>query len=775
MSPEIGWKIKMIACCLSFCQSRGRFRFTGKVDIPMPLYLKWKRLKLTFFCSVLLLFTTAVSARMADLKKTDLFARRGFSREWIGMNAEISETNGWKKIPAGPNRSLRLKDVFPAEAAGRFLSLAPYSREEFTYRFDFQIENGQPADGVIPALFLSGMGVNWEVYLNGRLLRDELHGENGAIQRSLRDVLIPVDPRFFQPGRNCLVFHISADPRYLNAGLWRPGDYVIDDLSLLSVKNSELITLILLSLYFSVGLFHIVMFFRQTGEPYNFYFASFAIVIALYLFARTHTVAHVLADSQIVQRIEFFSLFLLFPLGGSFLDSILSGRFSRFTRAIWVFNVSLALASLPAPLTFARDLITIWQFLSVIPILYYILSIAGSIRKEVQNLSLDLNGPRAFYIALVDSVPGNLLLGTVFLSLCAAFDIIDSVFFKNETLVTRYGFLFFVSSIVMILATRMLDARKRIELLNSSLRWNLDELNAANKDLRHSEEKYRLLVEGSHEIIFSLDMNWNFLTANKTIHRELGLHPDEIKGRNFMDLVYNEPEDMGVTRRLVREKLEEFTLSRKPAAFRVKFMPLLGSEASEFSVRLETVQFMGKTEILGKAISVTEDTLLKNFVGERQRYVIGNSLLTAEDLSLRLVRNLERYLDAGQVANIRIGLREMIINSIEHGNLDISFDEKTNELLHGNYKELIRRRRMDPLYRNRKVTIEYALNSKRAVYRIKDQGNGFDYSSIMYRNMDDINREMLSHGRGILMSRGVFDVVRYRGIGNDVTLVKYFS
>jgi anti-sigma regulatory factor (Ser/Thr protein kinase) len=306
------------------------------------------------------------------------------------------------------------------------------------------------------------------------------------------------------------------------------------------------------------------------------------------------------------------------------------------------------------------------------------------------------------------------------------------------------------------------------------------ELNQANRGLRDSEERYRTLVEDSHDIIFSLDEHFNFIRANRNIHRILGYSQDSLAGTSFIDLVYvdpeEEPEADGVnSRHLLQAKLDEFAGNRRSIFQKVLFRSNFLAEAKEMHLRLEYVDVHGRPEILGRASSVLEDNLLRFFVSERQRYVIGNSLITAEELSQRLVRNIGKYLDHQRLTGVRFGLREMLVNSIEHGNLNISYDEKTREILSGNYKDFIKARQLDPLFRQRTIQVHYSLSPRRALFLIRDEGAGFDHRAMRSRKMEDLNADLSSHGRGIMMTDNAFDRVRYNERGNQVVLIKYFD
>jgi anti-sigma regulatory factor (Ser/Thr protein kinase) len=134
-----------------------------------------------------------------------------------------------------------------------------------------------------------------------------------------------------------------------------------------------------------------------------------------------------------------------------------------------------------------------------------------------------------------------------------------------------------------------------------------------------------------------------------------------------------------------------------------------------------------------------------------------------------------RYSDSDTVFQIRMSLREILINAIEHGNLDISFEEKTELQANGDYLQYLIERQKLPEYTNKYVTIEFIVNPSLISFRVTDEGKGFDSKKMLQRKKDDQEIQTLSHGRGIFMARDFFDVIEYNEIGNSVYLVKYFK
>ena len=115
-----------------------------------------------------------------------------------------------------------------------------------------------------------------------------------------------------------------------------------------------------------------------------------------------------------------------------------------------------------------------------------------------------------------------------------------------------------------------------------------------------------------------------------------------------------------------------------------------------------------------------------------------------------------------------IGLRELVVNAVEHGNLEISFDEKTELLASGKWQADIERRLGTTAMRDRFATVELRLNGDSYTIEIIDQGKGFDWSAFL--NPETAPAALL-HGRGMsLAMEAGFSSVEYRGTGNEVAI-----
>ncbi len=112
------------------------------------------------------------------------------------------------------------------------------------------------------------------------------------------------------------------------------------------------------------------------------------------------------------------------------------------------------------------------------------------------------------------------------------------------------------------------------------------------------------------------------------------------------------------------------------------------------------------------------------------------------------------------------GLAELLINAVEHGNLEISYKEKSHLEEEDRLDAEIERRLTLPEYAGKYVEVTFVRREECIEITVTDQGHGFDWQA--YLSLDE-HRAFDSHGRGIAMARMMsFDTLEYRGNGNQV-------
>ncbi len=115
-----------------------------------------------------------------------------------------------------------------------------------------------------------------------------------------------------------------------------------------------------------------------------------------------------------------------------------------------------------------------------------------------------------------------------------------------------------------------------------------------------------------------------------------------------------------------------------------------------------------------------------------------------------------------------IGLNELLVNAVEHGNLGITYEQKSRLKQNDTWLEEIQRRLADSAYKDRMVEISFQRRNGSVTITITDNGDGFEWHK--YLEFDP-ERAFDSHGRGIALSKLMsFDSLEYNGKGNSVTV-----
>lgn len=115
---------------------------------------------------------------------------------------------------------------------------------------------------------------------------------------------------------------------------------------------------------------------------------------------------------------------------------------------------------------------------------------------------------------------------------------------------------------------------------------------------------------------------------------------------------------------------------------------------------------------------------------------------------------------------VAMGLSELMINAIEHGNLHIGYDEKSRLRKQGKWESEISNRLKLSENKEKFALIDIVSSADEIMYTITDQGNGFKWDDFMEF---DTTRVLDNHGRGIAMANKLyFSKLEYQGNGNTV-------
>jgi sigma-B regulation protein RsbU (phosphoserine phosphatase) len=179
----------------------------------------------------------------------------------------------------------------------------------------------------------------------------------------------------------------------------------------------------------------------------------------------------------------------------------------------------------------------------------------------------------------------------------------------------------------------------------------------------------------------------------------------------------------------------------------------------------------------GQTLSAVVGTAVRDFAEYKelqQRVRLGVECLTLIEHATLRIQTVDQARDTAAVlvnacpdpVSAVIGLTELLVNAVEHGNLGITYEDKTALNSAGTWDQEVRRRLALPENANKRVELNVDRTADELRFTIRDEGPGFSWENYVEV---DTRRAFDNHGRGIAIARAMsFDRVEYRGTGNEV-------
>lgn len=184
-----------------------------------------------------------------------------------------------------------------------------------------------------------------------------------------------------------------------------------------------------------------------------------------------------------------------------------------------------------------------------------------------------------------------------------------------------------------------------------------------------------------------------------------------------------------------------------------------------------------KELLLALVHSAIQETLDRNLV--RQKVINSRKLAGLMEQGRFKFRTLEDVRSLAPIVSlcfpepevVALGVMELMVNAVEHGNLEITCDEKAQLMVEGRWEREIEKRLKNEKYKHRNAYVGYEKWDDRVVLQITDDGNGFDFAA--YLDIDP-SRVLKPNGRGIALARLMsFDNIEFLGKGNEVRAMVY--
>jgi signal transduction histidine kinase/CheY-like chemotaxis protein len=447
------------------------------------------------------------------------YVKEGFSAP--NPDDPISDFSGseWQVAKLATKGTIIMRDYVPS-LKGKlpgFLSLRKDAVKEITIATTFELAEAQieylnNTNNSAPGIYLSSIGDNWEVYLNGHLIYGEVHlDEKGKITKhcSYRDVISSIRGAYFRDGTNTLEIRIIGDPADAYTGLYYEKSYYIDHLDSINNSNADILTIVFCTVYIFIGLYHLLLYLFRRSYQENLAYAAFSVTSATYFFLRSHHIYKFISDTATTQRLEYAALFVLLILFAIFIEVLNHRRILLPTKIAGLLTVLYIVALCMPEVRFAYDVLRLWQLAMCLPMLAYVAfydvlyTYIKSAKEEKEKKGISMGA--ALRYNMIHTVLGNLVVFVALLFASVIVDLIDEMFLHAGMQISRYSLLVFSVCIAFLLAAQYASTFKSIGAENESLEQQIEE---RTKELRRqvdiseasSKSKSDFMATVSHEI-----------------------------------------------------------------------------------------------------------------------------------------------------------------------------------------------------------------------------------------------------------------------------------
>ena len=158
-----------------------------------------------------------------------------------------------------------------------------------------------------------------------------------------------------------------------------------------------------------------------------------------------------------------------------------------------------------------------------------------------------------------------------------------------------------------------------------------------------------------------------------------------------------------------------------------------------------------------------------HLVAETKSFVFETCNTDIHPIINQVSLHLKNIVTDSDIVNLKVGIEEIITNAIEHGNLGITFEMKSEAIEGGTWGRLLESKLNEDGNSHKRVHVESALDTHLFTITIRDEGKGFDWRSLPEVSAGSL---LTFNGRGIFLTKIYFDEVLFNAVGNEVTLIK---
>ena len=254
-----------------------------------------------------------------DLNAFPVYAKNGFQPSY----ATLTDLNAldWDLVLPPYSEQVIISSLPEPENSTQYGMFSTEFRDidEFSIFIPFTLDTElyemlQADASCYPSYYFSGIGENWEIFLNVHSAARQIFlDEAGRITkfRSVYSISIPVSKDYLVQGENTLVLHILGAHSSKWTGLRYAASYYLGDSSNVLNDFTGMSSMVMCTIFFFTGLYHLVIFVFRKTDRYNLLFAVFTAIASGYYFIKMPIIYSILPNTEYVQRLDYVLLWII--------------------------------------------------------------------------------------------------------------------------------------------------------------------------------------------------------------------------------------------------------------------------------------------------------------------------------------------------------------------------------------------------------------------------------------------------------------------------------
>ena len=457
---------------------------------------------------VLFFFVFELGSQPIDLTKSEFFIREGFELEWIHLKPENCIDCRIISFHEEAFKSIRIKKIFPEkfELANRIMDLNERRADTFTIGTTFHLKE-LPGKNIVYGILLERIGINWEIYLNGQLLKSEMHlDEVGKVKihKATRLPLISIPSEFLKQGENHLYFRLTGDIRDTYFAIFLNSSE-IDTIENLAFRQWDLFRFVIHTSYLILAIFYLVLFLIYPAQKFNLYFSFSLFLYGIFRFSDSYIAFRFIEDSNTQQNIYSISFILLSGTMIFFTNYLIDDRIHWLTKLNFLLTLLLSFIKLflPHALTFFF-LYNVVSNSGLLVFFYLILYRIGYIglKDFLETYKRELGLKNSSSLTLIHSIKHSWntkieFMLTIFMFLSYLTAIVDYAFFTKYDSIyftADFAFLFFYGLMAFFTYQRRRQTEEKYERELEKLQWE-KATERIKKELEIVEEREKIFAD----------------------------------------------------------------------------------------------------------------------------------------------------------------------------------------------------------------------------------------------------------------------------------------